>query len=96
MIDRFDVEKYLGENWKKFRNGETWDDIGLFKEILDNDKKFLNFEKWCFDKWIDRFLDSEDNNEPTFTSWLFTPERFCKLAIEFLDFLDKEKINEQK
>jgi len=92
MINRFDVEKYLGEDWKKFRNGETWDDVGLFKELLDKENKFLDFEKWCFDNWVDKFINIEDTDNQSFTSWFFTPIRFCKLAIKFLE---KEKNNEQ-
>ena len=90
MINRFDVEKYLGEDWKKFRNGETWDDIGLFMDKIREDIEECNyFKSFAHDIWLKE--SPEIFGEP-FIFWLFTPERFCKIVIKFLE---RDKSNEQ-
>lgn len=94
MIDRFVMMEYLGEGWKEFRNGTMWSDLGLLKEKLDSDNKWMEFEIFCnITHWnseesILYRRGKVEGKEITFSDWLFTPERFCKLVLEFWE---KEK-----
>ena len=82
MIDRFAVEKYLGEGWKEFRDGEQWSDIGLLMNKMRGDVLLQNeFNHFAHNLWYSE-KNPQTFGEP-FIFWLFTPERFCNLVIEF-------------
>ncbi len=75
------------------RTFDTWADLGAVKEKMVERGEWDKFYQYAYSRW--KLTIVQPNSifalvhlpqlEDVFTAWLFTPDRFCELAAEFLE-----------